>query len=111
MSAGIPIVGGAGRAERPLAAVPDPRVKTETSFAEHIELAGGTSQAPPEVRAEMHAAARAADRLREMGRQLHFERDEESGRIRIEVRDLDGNVLRRVPPGEVFDFASGRTVA
>jgi len=110
MSAGIPIVGGAGRAERALAAVPEPR-GTETSFAEHIEVASGANQPPPEVRAEVQAAARAADHLHEMGRQLRFERDEESGHIRIEVRDLDGNVLRRVPPGEVFDFATGRTVA
>jgi flagellar protein FlaG len=43
-----------------------------------------------------------------MGRELRFERDEGSGRIRVEVRDLDGNVLRRVPPTEIFDFAEGK---
>jgi hypothetical protein len=29
----------------------------------------------------------------------------------VEVRDLDGNVLRRVPPGEVFDFATGKATS
>lgn len=110
MSAGIPIVGGAGRPERPLAAAPEPRVSAETPFAERIAAATAADGPPPEVHAEVRAAARAADRLHEMGRQLHFKRDHESGEIRIEVRDLDGNVLRRVPPTEVFDFATGKVI-
>jgi hypothetical protein len=109
MSAGIPTVGSAGRAERPLAVLPDPPAP-KTRFADRLGAAGEEAGPPPEVRAEVQAAARAADRLHELGRELRFSRDEASGQITIEVRDLDGNVLRRVPPSEVFDFASGRTV-
>jgi FlaG protein len=109
MSAGIPIVGSAGRAERPLAPLSDPPAGG-ASFADRLGPAVEESGPPPEVSAEVKAAARAANRLHELGRQLRFQRDEDSGRIMIEVHDLDGNVLRRVPPSEVFDFASGRTV-
>ncbi len=109
MSAGIPIVGGAPRAERPLAP-PEPQAPRPTSFADQLDPAVEASGPPPEVSAEVQAAARAADRLHQLGRQLRFERDTDSGRIVIEVRDLDGNVLRRVPPTEVFDFASGKAV-
>lgn len=109
MSAGIPIVGSAGRADRPLPTPPETPA-TGTSFADRLAPATEEAGPPPEVSAEVKAAARAASRLHELGRQLRFERDESSGRILIEVRDLDGNVLRRVPPTEVFDFASGRTV-
>ncbi len=109
MSFGFPTVGGAGGAKRPPAAVPGPQSSTEPSFAEHLGGAVGSGP-PPEVQAEVRAAARAADRLHELGRRLSFEHDERTGRLRIEVRDLEGNVLRRVPPTEVFDFATGKVV-
>lgn len=109
MSVGFPTVGGAGRPERPLSAVPAPRAIHETSFAEHFDGAA-ESGPPPEVQAEVKAAARCADRLQEQGRQLRFEHDSQTGELRIELRDLEGNTLRRVPPAEVFDFASGQAV-
>lgn len=109
MSVGFPTVGGAGGTERPLAAVPEPRSTTEPSFADHIEAAteGGP---PPEVRAEVQAALRSADRLQEQGRRLHFDHDPHTGELRIELRDAEGRALRRVGPGEVFDFATGKAV-
>lgn len=111
MSASFPIVGGS--AEPPRGSAPEPRTRgvAEPNFAERMEAArAGTTlpEPPPEVRAEVQAAARCADQLHKLGRQLRFEQDGSSGQIRIEVRDLDGNVLRRVPPSEVFDFATGR---
>jgi len=54
--------------------------------------------------------ARAAARLHELGRELRFERDPE-GALRVELRDVNGAVLRTVAPAEVFDFASGRLTA
>ena len=110
MSASFPIVGGGP--EPPLGTHPEQRTRAagEASFAERMEAARAATtlaEPPPEVRAEVQAAARCADQLHKLGRQLRFEQDE-SGRIRIEVRDLDGNVLRRVPPSEVFDFATGK---
>jgi hypothetical protein len=109
MSVGFPTVGGAGGAERPLAAVPDPRPTNEPSFAERFDAATEAGP-PPEVRAEVQAALRRADRLQEQGRRLHFDHDPRTGELRIELRDAGGRALRRVPPGEVFDFATGKAV-
>lgn len=64
---------------------------------------------PPEVLAEVREAARCAQRLYEQGRELRFERDDR-GRICAELRDLRGDVIRRVPLAEVLDVARGAEV-
>jgi hypothetical protein len=108
---GIPIVGGTGGAQRPQPVAPEPRTTTKTSFSDHLGPAlADAEQPPPEVQAEVQAALRAADRLHDLGRQLHFSHDESRGRIGIEIRDLDGNLLREVPIGEIFEFAAGNKV-
>ncbi|OJU79940.1 MAG: hypothetical protein BGO11_06355 [Solirubrobacterales bacterium 70-9] len=81
----------------------------DASFSRDLAAAGEPA-APPQVRAEVQAAARAAARLHELGRELRFERDPE-GALRVELRDVNGAVLRTVAPAEVFDFASGRLTA
>jgi hypothetical protein len=63
---------------------------------------------PPEVRAEMLAAQRAVRELYERGRELHFEMAD--GRLRIELRDLDGNVLKTIPPSAALEIAGGKAV-
>jgi hypothetical protein len=64
---------------------------------------------PPEVLEAMDAAGRVARELHATGRELRFTPPSESGddRVRVEVRDLDGNVLREIPPGELLDVATG----
>jgi FlaG protein len=62
---------------------------------------------PPSVWREVDHASRVWESLRAQGRELHFEHDEKSGRVVIQVRDLDGNVLRTVPPSEAVSIASG----
>jgi hypothetical protein len=67
---------------------------------------------PPEVLEAMDAAGRVARELHERGRELRFvppEHDGEGdgGRVRVEVCDLDGNVLRTIPPSELLDVATG----
>ena len=64
------------------------------------------SSPPPDLRAEMAAAAQRADELRDQGRELHFEVDDR-GRVLIEVRDLDGNVIRSIPPSRMLDVVAG----
>lgn len=64
-------------------------------------------QAPPEsVRAEVDAAARRYEQLRQMGRELHF-RTDDGGTIVVDVCDLEGRVLRTVPPSEALDIMAG----
>jgi hypothetical protein len=62
---------------------------------------------PPQVRQEMATAAGVYDRLQEAGHQLSFQIDEHSGKLRIEVHDLDGHVLFTVPPAKALDVAAG----
>jgi FlaG protein len=52
------------------------------------------------------AAARAAE-LRAANRELHFRKDEESGRVIVEVRDLEGHVIRTIPPSHALDVMAG----
>jgi len=64
---------------------------------------------PPEVLEAMDAAGRVARELHETGRELRFTPPSEgsNGRVRVEVCDLDGNVLRTIPPRELLDIATG----
>jgi hypothetical protein len=62
---------------------------------------------PPEVLAEVDAAWERGAQLAAANRELHFRRDEQSGRTIIEVRTLDGEVLRTIPPSKLLDVMSG----
>jgi hypothetical protein len=72
------------------------------------------SEIPPSPPAEVLAAVeRAKTRARELaaaGRELHFERDPDTGRIVVHVRDLDGNVLRVMPGSEALAVIAGAPV-
>ena len=53
---------------------------------------------------------RAAERVEELhadNRELHFSREEGTNRVVIEVRDLDGNVIKTIPPAKALDIMSG----
>jgi hypothetical protein len=62
---------------------------------------------PPEVLAEVDAAWERAGELAAANRELHFRRDERTGRTIIEVRTLDGEVLRTIPPSRLLDVMAG----
>jgi hypothetical protein len=62
---------------------------------------------PPEVLDEIGAAADRVDALAALDRELHFRKDAESGRVIIEVRDFEGNVIRTIPPSEALDVLGG----
>src|ERR1700760_4089690 len=101
-----------------LRAVPNPKPKGAPKQGGEIpgfpaaraSAAGAVASPPPEVSAEVRDAARAATRLHELGRELRFDHGDD-GRLKVELRDTDGNVLREVPTGEVFDFAAGKVTA
>ncbi len=69
------------------------------------------SPVPPAPTEEARAMVdRAAERVKELhaaNRELHFSQDEDSGRVVIEVRDLDGKLLKTIPPSKALDVMSG----
>jgi hypothetical protein len=98
----------------PVGPVPEPHRKANGAhgpqggdFARDLAGASTLPSPPHEVSTEVQDAARAATRLHELGRELRFEHGDD-GRLRVELRDHDGNVLRQVPTTEIFDFAAGK---
>jgi hypothetical protein len=62
---------------------------------------------PPEVLAEVDAAWLHTNKLAVENRELHFARDKTTGRVIIEVRTLDGEVLKTIPPSTALEVMSG----
>jgi FlaG protein len=64
---------------------------------------------PREVLDEVDKASDIAHKLAADNRELHFEMDEKSKRVIIQVKDLDGKVIRTIPPSEALGVMSGDT--
>lgn len=110
MNFNIPPVGGPERAEPSSRSAP---VQPQHAFAPALDAAVSVNTlpaSPPQsVIDEMHEAARVADKLHALGRELHFE-PTQSGRVIVQVRDLDGNVIRTVPPATALEIAGGASL-
>jgi flagellar protein FlaG len=70
-----------------------------------------TPRRPPEwppqrVWREVDNAAQVWDDLHEHGCEVHFDLDENSGRLAIEMRDLEGNVLKTLSPSGALGIAA-----
>jgi flagellar protein FlaG len=89
---------GAPSLPRPLQSAPSVRA----------DVSGDTipDSPPQEVLDAMDAASRAYQKLRAQGRELRFAQDADTGRLTIEVHDLDGNLLRTIPPSKLLDVAT-----
>ena len=74
------------------------------------QIGGVPPTPPPDALREVDRAAARADELWRDNRELHFELDEASGRVIVQVRDLDGNVLRTIPASEALDVLAGKPV-
>ena len=57
---------------------------------------------PADVRTQVALAAQRAADLAAANRELHFAKDEETGRIVVQVRELDGRVVRTIPPSHAL---------
>ena len=82
-----------------------------------FEVSGATAELgvipeapPPDALREVDRAAQRADELWRDQRELHFEIDQDSNRVIVQVRDLDGRVIRTIPPSEALDVLSGKPV-
>ena len=60
-----------------------------------------------EARQMVDRAAQVVDDLYKNHRELHFSVDKSTNRVVIEVRDLDGHVLKTIPPARALDVMSG----
>jgi hypothetical protein len=65
---------------------------------------------PPYVLRQVDAAGRRAEELWNARRELHFDVDDESGRVVIQLRDLEGRVVRTILPSEALDIMLGRGI-
>jgi hypothetical protein len=71
-------------------------------------IVGDVPPAPTEeVRTHVERAAQIAQDMADRNRELHFTQDEETGRVIIQVRDLQGTVIRTIPPSHALDMMSG----
>jgi flagellar protein FlaG len=62
---------------------------------------------PPEVMDEVAAARDRAAELAANNRELHFSTDQGTGRVIVQVRDLQGNLIRTIPPSHALLVMSG----
>lgn len=102
----IPPVGGAERPEPPQRAAAPQNADFRASLDAAVNVSTLPASPPANVLEEMSSAAEAAEKLRQQGRELHFE-PTGTGRVVIQVRDLDGNVIRTIPPHEAIEVAYG----
>jgi arylsulfatase A-like enzyme len=65
---------------------------------------------PSEVLDEVAVARDRAAELAASNRELHFTKDEATGRVVVQVRDLEGNVIRTIPPSEALAVLGGEQV-
>ena len=62
---------------------------------------------PAAVRQEFDVAARVLEELSSQRVSLHFEVDHNAGKVRVQVLNGDGAVIREIPASSLFDTLSG----
>lgn len=105
---------GVGSAQGPARVGPARAVQAaSTGRAEHLDEAVDVrtmpSSPPPEVLDAVRNAAGAYDRLRASGRQVQFGVDQTTGRLSVQLQDLQGNTMSSVTPSQVLAIADGET--
>jgi hypothetical protein len=86
---------------------PDERSEQEGSNVGASGAEGPAEGPPDELLEDMGVAAEVYERLAARGRELRFRLDPPTGRITVEVRDLDGRLLYSIAPSRALDIASG----
>jgi hypothetical protein len=107
MDFNIPPIGGGVERTGPAAPnAPAPKADFRAALDTAVNVSTLPASPPPAVLEDMHAAARVAEELHAQKRELHFE-TAGNGRVIVQVRDLDGNVIRTIPPARALEIASG----
>ena len=101
-----PIPGGVERTEPAPASAPVDEAGFKAQLDAAVNVSTLPASPPSSVLEDMHAAARVAQELRAQKRELHFEAAGD-GRVTVQVRDLDGNVIRTIPPARALEIATG----
>jgi flagellar protein FlaG len=109
MSFEVPPLNSADKvlAAQPVTRTDKPQPASHLEGVDAVRLDTIPSQPPEAVKAEVDRAAQRVDELKADGHQLHFAFDESAGRVVVQVQDLDGNVLRTIPPSKALQVASG----
>jgi hypothetical protein len=108
----LPRIGSGSAPRRAAAGTPGfsldlARPGAKTGPAEDVAVLSLPGSPPEEVLDAVGAAAARAAELRAANRELHFHKDEASGRVIVEVRDLEGNVIRTIPPSKALAVMAG----
>ncbi|MEA2410132.1 MAG: hypothetical protein QOC77_693 [Thermoleophilaceae bacterium] len=101
-----PVAGGVERTGPAPRNASAPKADFSASLDAAVNVSTLPASPPPVVLEDMHAAAQVAAELRAQQRELHFE-TAGNGRVIVQVRDLDGNVIRTIPPAQALEIASG----
>jgi flagellar protein FlaG len=101
-----PIAGGVERTESPPRGAAAPQADFGASLDAAVNVSTLPASPPPAVLEDVHAAARVYQELRSQQRELHFEVNPGGG-VAVQVRDLDGNVIRTIPARQALEVASG----
>jgi hypothetical protein len=101
-----PVPGGVERTGPPPRSAPASQADFGASLDAAVNAGTLPASPPPAVLEDMYAAARVADELHAQSRELHFEVTE-SGRVAVQVRDLEGNVIRAIAPAKALEVAGG----
>ena len=93
------------------AAAPAHDARARAGASRFDTILGDVPPAPTEeVRQQVDRAAEIAAQLHDANRELHFTKDGRTGRVVIQVRDLDGNVIKTIPPSRALDVMSGAAI-
>ena len=101
-----PVKGGVEPTGPPPRTAPAPQAEFGAALDAAVNVSTLPASPPPAVLEDMHVAARVAEELHEQKRELHFEVTS-SGRVAVQVRDLDGNVIRTIPAAKALEVAGG----
>jgi flagellar protein FlaG len=90
------------------AAVKRPAAAFPAIVVDHADVIPASP--PPEAQAAVDAAWERTLQLAVQNRELHFARNKASGRMIIEVRSLNGEVLKTIPPARALEVMSGEAL-